>query len=88
MKCFKIETAHVGVYYITNFDKHDTYLYKFIHHNVDWQVAGPTWASRQKLTDWKIIEISPLTLLVLLGESPEGIVKRTKNKKGRLGNVK
>jgi len=84
MKCFKLlNDARVGVYYITDFDKHDTYLYKYIHHDVKWQVAGPTWTSRQKLNSDKdnVNEISPLTLLVLLGESPEEVVRRITDKK-------
>jgi len=83
MKCYKIESSSgVGVYYITNFDKYDTYLYRFIHHKTDWQVAAPVWISR---IDWSdkddLEEISPLTLLVLFGEGPEEIIKRITGQK-------
>ena len=83
MKCFKSDkSSHYGVYYITNFDKSDTYLYKFIHHKVDWQVAGPTWSSRVNWSDTEDLEeTSPLSLLVLLGESPEEIIRRITGQK-------
>jgi hypothetical protein len=72
MKCFRCPD---GVYYITDFDKTDTYLYHppFAER---WMVAAPTWSYRLGWSDARdFVEISPLEILVLLGEDPNKIVE-------------